>query len=84
MPDTEAPRPRACLRCMNTTVNGTAVSRTDNKTKLCSDCELAEAIEDMNGQLTPQENWAYARMSAHYGIEPVGLSITNKKEQDPA
>lgn len=79
-PYPEQERPRACLRCMNTTVNGTAVSRTDNKTRLCSDCELAEALEDMMGKLTPQDEWVYAKMSKAYGIEPVGLTL-NKENQ---
>lgn len=80
-PHTEPERPRACLRCMNTTVNGTAVSRTDNKTKLCTQCETAEALEDMSGRLMPQEDWVYAKMSKAYGIEPVGLTLNKENKQ---
>jgi hypothetical protein len=53
---------------MNTTVNGTAVSRTDNTTKLCTDCERAEAIEDYQGILMPKEDWVYTRMAKDYGL----------------
>ena len=72
-------RARACLRCMETTADPFAVSRTDNQTKLCTKCEQAEAIEDHLGQLMPQEDWVYARMSKDYGIEPVGLTLKPKE-----
>jgi hypothetical protein len=55
-------RQRACHRCMSATVNGTATSRVDNTTPLCTNCEQAEAIEDMLGQLMPKEQWVYSRM----------------------
>ena len=72
-------RPRTCLRCMRREVNGTATSRTDNKTPLCTPCEQAESIEDMQGVLMPQEDWLYAKMSRHHGIEPVGLTLPKKE-----
>ena len=35
-----------------------AISRTDNKTSICSDCGVAEAMEDfIDGFLTPKEEW---------------------------
>jgi hypothetical protein len=58
----------ACHRCMNTTVNGTAKSRTDNTTLLCTDCEVAEAIEDYQGILMPKEDWVWTRMCRTFGL----------------
>lgn len=76
----EPAKPRTCLRCMRRETNGTATSRTDNATPLCTPCEQAESIEDMHGVLMPQEDWIYAKMSRHYGIEPAGLTLPRKKE----
>ncbi len=56
---------------MRREVNGTATSRVDSKTPLCTPCEQTEAYEDMMGVLMPMEDWVYVRMSRHYGIEPV-------------
>lgn len=38
-----------------------ALSRTDNKTEICSGCGVTEAIEDWHGQLSPQKDWEYPR-----------------------
>ena len=53
-----------CPRCLgdipNTTHKGQypgALSRTDNKTEVCSDCGSEEAFEQMGGGLRPQERW---------------------------
>jgi len=35
-----------------------ALSRTDNKTEICSDCGSNEALECMRGLLTAQDRWA--------------------------
>jgi predicted RNA-binding Zn-ribbon protein involved in translation (DUF1610 family) len=34
-----------------------ALSRTDNTTYVCPPCGTAEAIEDMNGELTSRDDW---------------------------
>ena len=35
-----------------------AISRTDNKTMICSDCGVAEAMDDFRGlKLIPKEFW---------------------------
>lgn len=34
-----------------------ALSRTDNKTEICSGCGVAEAIADWHGELEPQSKW---------------------------
>ena len=35
-----------------------AISRVDNKTEICSDCGLNEALESFyNNSLTPMESW---------------------------
>lgn len=37
-----------------------AMSRTDNKTEICSDCGQMEAIEEFaGGTLTPQSDWLF-------------------------
>lgn len=38
-----------------------AISRTDNKTMICSDCGVDEAMEDFHGSLTPKEAWPVYR-----------------------
>ena len=35
-----------------------AVSRTDNKTKVCNLCGMAEAVEVAYGRLLPKEHWS--------------------------
>lgn len=57
-----------CHRCMRREVNGTATSRVDNTTPLCTVCEQTEAYEDMYGVLMPKEDWAYARLCRQYGV----------------
>ena len=37
-----------------------ALSRTDNKTEICSSCGTAEALEQFVGALMPQSQWAEA------------------------
>jgi ribosomal protein S27AE len=34
-----------------------ALSRTDNKTEICSECGTIEALEDNFGSLAPQSEW---------------------------
>lgn len=34
-----------------------ARSRTDNKSQICSDCGVDEAMEDFRGKLTPKSEW---------------------------
>jgi hypothetical protein len=64
-----AERIRMCHRCMRHEVNGTATSRVDNSTPLCTLCEQTEAFEDMLGVLMPKEDWAFTKMCKHYGVE---------------
>ncbi len=59
---------RACRRCMNTTADGFATSRLDNKTPLCTGCAQDEAMEDFLGEILPMDQWAYAHMLAHFGL----------------
>jgi hypothetical protein len=53
---------------MEATVDGTATSRVDNTTPLCTKCEQAEAIEDYQGILMPKSEWVYTRMCKDFGI----------------
>jgi hypothetical protein len=53
---------------MRREVNGTAISRVDNSTPLCTVCEQTEAFEDMLGVLMPMEDWIFNQMCRHYGI----------------
>jgi RNA polymerase subunit RPABC4/transcription elongation factor Spt4 len=53
-----------CPRCLGGIPNDEqrgqyigAMSRTDNKTEICSPCGTGEAIEDWTGGLTPQSRW---------------------------
>jgi formate-dependent nitrite reductase cytochrome c552 subunit len=34
-----------------------AISRTDNRVMICSDCGVDEALEDYLGELSPQSIW---------------------------
>jgi hypothetical protein len=47
---------------MRREVNGTAISRVDNSTPLCTVCEQTEAFEDMLGVLMPKEDWIFTQM----------------------
>jgi hypothetical protein len=48
-----------CPRCLSTDMAYPALSRTDNKTKVCSPCGRIEGIEDMvTGQPLLQRYWA--------------------------
>ena len=47
-----------------------AMSRTDNKTEVCSPCGQAEALEDFLAEVTPQEEWVKNR--AKVAIEFAG------------
>lgn len=64
-----AERIKMCHRCMRREVNGTARSRVDNTTLLCTVCEQTEAFEDMLGVLMPMESWVFVQMCKHYGVE---------------
>lgn len=50
---------RTCPRCNTRTTRGTeALSRTDNRTKICSACGTDEAMQDWLGTgPTPQDQW---------------------------
>lgn len=57
--------PKICPRCGDWIPNNFqpgaypgALSRTDNKTEICSECGTIEALEDYSGALTPQEEWS--------------------------
>lgn len=57
-----------CPRCLGPIPNGWtpgaypgALSRTDNRTEVCSDCGTEEAIEQVFGSgLRPKESWPVA------------------------
>jgi len=49
--------PFKCPRCGVLSTVHPALSRTDNKTHVCSDCGRLEALEQMTGVLTPQSKW---------------------------
>jgi hypothetical protein len=50
---------RVCPRCLSDEMKFPALSRTDNKTKICSPCGRIEGIEDLvTGQPLPQLFWA--------------------------
>jgi len=52
------PSHRACPRCGSAVMDFPALSRTDNKTKICSPCGQIEGIEDLvTGQPLPQWLW---------------------------
>lgn len=46
-----------CPRCGDALPDYPALSRTDNKTAVCSACGLIEGIEQLLGALTPQSAW---------------------------
>ena len=50
-----------CPRCgekrMNENTARNALSRTDNKTYICSPCGTAEGMEDWDCRLLPQDFW---------------------------
>lgn len=46
---------RVCPRCGNTYYDYPAISRKDNKTEICSNCGLAEALLQMAGKLDEDE-----------------------------
>lgn len=56
-----------CPRCLTFPINytgryGKALSRTDNKSYVCSDCGVTEALEQFeNGAPQGQEHWVPAR-----------------------
>lgn len=57
-------RPHTCPRCgggipndLDRGVYPGAISRTDNKTEICSGCGVDEAMEDYMGSLMPRAEW---------------------------
>lgn len=49
----------SCPRCGSTYDGYPAISRTDNKTPICSPCGTLEALEDFaTHAVTPQARWA--------------------------
>lgn len=64
-----AERIQMCKRCFRREVNGTATSRLDSTSPLCTVCEQTEAYEDMLGVLMPMEDWVYFKMLKHYGVK---------------
>lgn len=58
-----------CPRCLGAVPNAAhpgkypgALSRTDNKTEICSDCGVREALEQHSvGQPAPQEKWGITK-----------------------
>lgn len=56
---------------MRREANGTARSRVDNSTPLCTVCEQTEAFEDLLGVLMPKEGWVFSQMCKQFGIKEV-------------
>jgi len=62
---TKTLEPHTCPRCLGGIPNNEqrgqyigALSRTDNKTEICSDCGTAEAMEDyLASKVRPQNTW---------------------------
>ena len=48
---------RICPRCDGPQPDRPALSRTDDTTQVCDHCGTAEAMEVVNGALTPQALW---------------------------
>jgi ribosomal protein S27AE len=46
-----------CPRCGEDYNQYPALSRTDNKTEICPRCGTAEAMDDYQGMLDPQDKW---------------------------
>ena len=62
--------PNICPRCCDNWIPNNAqpgeypgaISRTDNKTEICSECGTAEALQDfLEGGCTKKEDWAIIR-----------------------
>lgn len=54
--------PKTCKRCNHRYEGWPAISRVDNKTQICSDCGLDEAMDDyFNKDLTPKSEWPISR-----------------------
>jgi hypothetical protein len=60
---TDYSEPKLCPRCMTNTLPigyPGALSRTDNKTEICSPCGTQEGLEDwLDGGHRPQTAWAW-------------------------
>ena len=54
--------PKICPRCginaLKPVEVHNALSRVDNKTFICSDCGMQEAVECLFNNLTPKNEWA--------------------------
>jgi hypothetical protein len=61
-----------CPRCITGVMpeHAPALSRTDNKTRICSACGMVEGIEQMLDCLTPQSLWG-VDVSNHNRIEVI-------------
>lgn len=52
---------KVCPRCSRAFEKMGGLSRWDNKTEICTECEQDEAMEDMFGQMTPMNVWPVER-----------------------
>ena len=54
----QSARPEVCPRCLRQmTAQRGALSRTDNKTEVCPECGMDEALEALRGVLTGRGSW---------------------------
>lgn len=56
-----------CPRCGDTMPRHPALSRADNRTAVCSDCGVEEAIEAMKRKVTPRSAWPVHRARFNRG-----------------
>jgi hypothetical protein len=67
-----------CPRCLGAIPNAAhpgaypgALSRTDNKTEICSDCGVKEALEHFSvGNPAPQEKWGITKRKGNNNGKP--------------
>jgi len=62
--------PFKCPRCGDISKIPPALSRTDNKTRICSDCGRFEALEQFVNALTPQTDWVANNFNADFPLLP--------------
>jgi len=58
---------RRCPRCGDPLDRHPALSRADDRTAVCSDCGVEEAIEAMKRNVTPKREWPIQRKRTNQG-----------------
>ena len=73
---------KICPRCGKEYTNYPALSRRDNKTYICPDCGVAEALEDFYGKKTESKDAIYVIGLSNHSLRAITASTKDGTEEE--